>query len=113
MPYKRRLRLLLVASTHPEWAEEARAIATKIGAARIEPRAAARVSVDKEEWADLVLTVDAAARDELPDLPHRVQVRHLDLTRATDPHARRQVIEEHLRGILGGLRLMARSDGNY
>jgi len=110
VPYKRRLRLLLVASVHPEWAEEARAAAARIGADHIEPRAVPEVGLSETEWADLILTLEPAARDALPRLPPRIRVRHLELPPASDSPAREDVIEEHLRGILGGLRLMARSD---
>jgi hypothetical protein len=110
VPYKRRLRLLLVAPVHPEWAEEARSTAARIGANHIEPRAVPRVGRRETEWADLILTLEPAARDALPSLPPRIQVRHVEFPPATDAPARQDVIEEHLRGILGGLRLMARSD---
>lgn len=113
MPYKRRLHLLLLAPAHPEWAVDARVIAAEIGTDRIEARAAAKLGTNEANWADLVLTLEAAARDQLPELPPRVQVRNLDLARTTDAPARQAVLEERLRGILGGLRMMERGGSDY
>lgn len=106
MPYKRRLRLLWIAVDHPQWAREACEFAAPLSADRIEHRGAA--SAHPSEWPDLIVTLDDAARDTLPPLPTRVQVRHLDLAGAADPAARRALVEARVSGILGGLRLLDR-----
>jgi len=109
MPFKRRLRLALVALDHPEWAQEAVDLADASAGERIEPRAASPAETGILEWADLVLTLEDCAARALPALPARVQVRHLDL--AGNAEARAAQIAERLRGIVGGLKLLARGDG--
>ncbi len=106
MPYKRRLRLLWIAVDHPQWAREAWEFAAPLSVYHIEHRGAASAHVS--EWPDLIVTLDDAARDTLPPLPARVQVRHLDLAGTADPAARRALIEVRVSGILGGLRLLDR-----
>lgn len=109
MPFKRRLRLLFVASEHEAWTRDAVGVAQRIGATRLEARAAMLHAPAAFDWADLILTLDAAARDGLPALPVRVQVRHLDLAGAADAQERDVLVESRIQGILGGLKLLARS----
>ena len=109
MPFKRRLRLVFAALDHPDWAQEAVRLAAAGAGERIEPRAASPTEVGILEWADLVLTLEDCAARALPALPSRVQVRHLDLAGNAEERAVR--IAERLRGIVGGLNLLARSDG--
>jgi hypothetical protein len=109
MPFKRRLRLVFVALDHPDWAREAVRLAEASVGERIEPRAASPAENGILEWADLVLALEDSAARALPALPARVQVRHLDL--AGNAGERAAQIAERLRGIVGGLNLLARSDG--
>jgi hypothetical protein len=109
MPFKRRLRLAFAALDHPHWAQEAVRLAEAGAGERIEPRAASPAETGILEWADLVLTLEDSAARALPTLPSRVQVRHLGL--AGDAEARAAQIAERLRGIVGGLNLLARGDG--
>lgn len=109
MPYKRSLRLLWVAFDHAQWAREACAGAAQLSSGRIAHRAAdSALEPEALQWADLILTVDRAARDGLPPLPSRVQLRHLDLEAAADSGARQALVEARVAGILGGLRLLER-----
>jgi hypothetical protein len=107
MPYKRSLRLAFVA-TQAAWAQEAAAIAGRLGDGMIDARAARPGDGDACLSADLVLTLDAAARAALPALPARVRHRHLGLEAAPDAAQRAERIARRVEGILGGLRMMAR-----
>jgi hypothetical protein len=109
MPFKRRLRLVFVALDHPEWAQEAVDLAEHSAWTWIRARAASPAETGILEWADLVLTLEDRAARALPALPARVQVRHLDL--AGNAEARAAQIAERLRGIVGGLKLLGRGDG--
>ena len=109
MPFKRRLRLVFVAIDHPDWAQEAVRLAETGAGERIEPRAASPAETGILEWADLVLTLEDCAARALPALPARVQLRHLDLSGNAEERAVR--IVERLSGIVGGLDLLARGDG--
>jgi hypothetical protein len=106
MPYTRRLHLVWAAFDHPGWAREACEAALPISDGRIEHRHAD--GPNGLDRADLVITLDAAARAGLPPLPSRVQVRHLDLELAADAAARRTLVATRVAGILGGLRLLDR-----
>lgn len=107
MPYKRPLRLLWAAFDHPDWEREACDAALPASGGRIEHRAA--TGAQAWDWADLVLTLDEAARKGLPLLPPRIQVRHLDLDGAADGAARRALVEGRVAGIVGGLHVLERS----
>ena len=63
---------------------------------------------DLKDWADLVITLDESARRALPVLPARVRHRHWPLD--AEPGAGRpEAIAARLDGVVGGLRLLARS----
>lgn len=100
--FKRPLRLLFVCP-EPELARLALDLTGRLAAGRIEARAAASVDAD---WPDLVLLLETGAPLSLPSLPSRVQVRRIPLKHDDAP----AVLEARIRGIAGGLALLARGD---
>lgn len=109
MAYKRSLRLLWLAVDHGQWAREACTQAAAMGGPRIQHRASATADTgDALRWADLILTLDSAARARLPPLPPRVQTRHLDLETCVDAADRAAAVRQRVEGVLGGLRLLDR-----
>lgn len=104
MPYKRRLRLLLLARS-PAWRASARA-AARVHAPWIEAHTAASATRAALARADLIL----APHDEpLPALPPGVRVRRVAGAIDGRPEAGAQVLAEAIAGIAGGLRLLGRS----
>ncbi|MEW5889269.1 MAG: hypothetical protein AB1768_09480 [Pseudomonadota bacterium] len=100
--FKRPLHLLFVCP-EPELARLALELTGRLAAGRIEARAAPSADAD---WPDLVLLLETGAPPALPPLPGRIQVRRVPL-KEDDARA---VLEARIRGIAGGLALLARSD---
>ncbi|QKT03726.1 arsenate reductase ArsC [Ectothiorhodospiraceae bacterium 2226] len=80
------------------------------------------VSDERLAWADLVVTVCAEAERACPALPGHVQKKHWAVddpaavagdaaTRIAAFRAARDALRARVEGLLGGLRMLARSDG--
>lgn len=123
--YKRRARVLFY-SSEPLYAETALAYAHKLGQGWLDARAAhTHVNMAKTTavfspltaellvWADLLITLGPAPYTFDVAIPDRVQVRHWriapneisDHAKTVDEDIRRRVA-----GVVGGMRLMAKSD---
>lgn len=110
MPYKRAVRVLLVADTGSRWPALGCELGAEIAPGHVELRAMSLpADAGAAAWADLLLTLDAAAHAGLPVLPSRIHVRHLPLDELADDAARRAALLARLRGVTGGLRLLERS----
>lgn len=103
MPYKRRARVLFLASD--EKAEHAAHYAREVGYTWIEAQAATSMPPppDLLSWADLVVSLDTYAYDKLPPLPPTARHVHWPVT---EPHD----IESRVNGMLGGMHMLQRSN---
>ncbi|WP_455380490.1 hypothetical protein [Acidihalobacter prosperus] len=100
MPYKRPARVLFV-STESSWAKTAFLYAKTHGAHWLEPRIGEPLSGNQTlTWADLVVTLDSAARANLPSMPPRVRQVHWAVEGEHD-------IKYHIRSMVGGMRMLS------
>jgi len=102
MPFKRKARVLFLDSGSG-MAVRAAALAGEMAAAWLEGKGAS-LPVDDSllEWADLVVTLDGGAERCCPPLPQHGQRRHY-------PAADEAVLRERIAGMVGGLKMLARS----
>lgn len=123
MAFKRKARVLFVGP--PTHTAMAVAWAERLGDAWVEARHAPAhtLTTTTTAWADLVVTVGAAAARDLPPLPDHVQTKHwlrgdAQTTDAvgdadkpeTELRAMRAALRIRVAGLIGGLKLLARSD---
>ncbi len=111
MGYVRAARIVFF-SGHPDGlAQQASNLTNQLGTGWMEARPAISTinSVDLA-WADLVVTVDAAARTALPTAMPGVQHRHYPFEPGTEPaDMQHDRLRARIEGMLGGLRLLQRA----
>ncbi|MHB1332627.1 MAG: hypothetical protein ACYCY1_08530 [Sulfuriferula sp.] len=128
MAYKRKARILFLGGLHPVPPNLAAHYTNRQGADWMEARAAVLPGVtgdvpvlgdDALEWADLLVTLDAAALAACPPLRHGLQHRHYPfepLPGVADKSAWTVLagrIRERVEGMIGGMQMMQRaSSGN-
>jgi len=138
MGYKRKARILFLGMHHACRAPMAEGLANALGDGWIEARAAgldpqpldplavaamaeagiiladhrSPLTADLLRWADLVVTLDAAARDRCPPLPSGVQHRHYPFAIPADGlpsyRALREQIRVRVAGMIGGMKMLQR-----
>ncbi|HSO08316.1 MAG TPA: 5-formyltetrahydrofolate cyclo-ligase [Pelomicrobium sp.] len=109
MGYKRAARILFVGSG--EWPALAAAAARRAGGGWVEARVAATRDVADDAqalaWADLVVTLDAAADAAVRREGPAARVRRAD----SDARDAKAAIEREIEGIVGGLKMLQKNDG--
>jgi protein-tyrosine-phosphatase len=110
--YKRAARVLFVCMPGDERAALAARLTAGIAPGWMEARHAAVDEVDGGAlaWADLVIALDARARDRCPVLPPGGRLRHWDLP-DLPPEETKAEIRRRLASMLGGLHMLARLEG--
>lgn len=124
MGYKRRARIVFLGGAHPAPAKLAAHYAHKLGSDWIEARAAvlpgvvgevAELDSDLLAWADLLVTLDAAALAARPPLRRGLQHRHYPfepIPPATDKAAWSALavrVRERISGMIGGMQLLEKA----
>lgn len=124
MAYKRKARILFLGGLHPVPPNLAAHYANRLGAEWMEARAAVLPGVagdvpvlsdDAVAWADLLVTLDAAANASRPPLRPGLQHRHYPfepLPDVTDKPAWSALavrIRERVEGMVGGMQLLQRA----
>lgn len=124
MPYKRKARILFLGGLHPAPASLAAHYANQLGAEWMEARAAVLPGVagdipvihqDMLAWADLLVTLDAAANAARPPLHAGLHHRHYPFEPLPDRADKSawgilaNGIRERVEGMAGGMRLMQRA----
>ena len=124
MGYKRQARIVFLGGLHPAPANLAAHYAQKLGAEWMEARAAVLPGVSGEvevindsllAWADLLVTLDAAALAARPQLRSGLQHRHYPfepIPPATDKAAWAELavrVRARVEGMIGGMRLLEKA----
>lgn len=124
MAYKRKARILFLGGLHPGPPNLAAHYANRLGAEWMEARAAVLPGVagdvpvlsdDAVAWADLLVTLDAAANAARPSLRPGLQHRHYPFEPLPDVadkpawSALAARIRERVEGMVGGMQLLQRA----
>lgn len=124
MGYKRQARIVFLGGLHPAPANLAAHYARKLGGEWMEARAAVLSGVPGEvevinegllAWADLLVTLDAAALAARPPLRSGLQHRHYPfepIPPAADKAAWSELtvrVRERVEGMIGGMRLLEKA----
>lgn len=108
MSYKRAARILFVGEGG--LAARADAVARRVGAGWIEPRSltpdAAAADAPLLAWADLVVTLDAAADAAMRRAATSARIRRAQICGEAEA-----ALEREIRGIVGGLKMLQKDDG--
>lgn len=100
--YKRSARIIFLGNQQlRDWANKACA---HYGSHWLESKEATLTSLD---WADLVITLDADALKNLPELPRQTRHKHWPLD-----HENEKTVTQKVLGMIGGMKMLARLDEN-
>jgi len=110
--YKRAARVLFIGVSGDSRTDLAVRLLGEIGAGWMEGRGADldRLDADQLAWADLVIPLDRQTRESCPPLPPTARLKVWDLPELP-PKETEAEIRRRLTGMLGGLRMLSRVDG--
>ncbi len=115
MGYKRRAQIVFLSGHRDGLAELAMQWTTQLASSWMEARGLAPssekgcqvLSEEDLEWADVLVTLDAAALADLPLLPSRVQHKHYPFERSEENETSlHQRLRARILGMAGGMRLL-------
>lgn len=108
--FKRKARILFVAAQDDNRAQMARALAEEHGGEYLEARAdTAPGAAQTLQWADLIVSFDAAVQARLAPLAPHTRTKLWPLPEASDAQMPAR-LEEKVGGMIGGLRMLSRLD---